>query len=505
MLDKALEQAADAETILAARIQRDPMLDQIEEDREACKDFVEFMRRAWHVLEPMEPFVYGWHLGAVAEHLMAITNRQLFRLGINEPPGCMKSLETAVFWPAWEWGPGARAHLRYLTSSYSEGYALRDSRKMRDLVQSEWYQARWPITLLRDGEKSFENTARGSREAKPFVSLTSGRGNRVILDDPLSTEQAESDADRAKAARIVRESLPSRVNNVKTDAIIIIMHRLHPYDPCGVLQDIGADYEWLTLPMEFEKERRCITRIGFIDPRKQDGELLFPERFPADYLKKEKTVLGSYAYAGQYQQRPAPREGGMFKRHWFQIVDKLPVGTVTRIRRWDFAASIPKPGSDPDWSVGLRMAKVGIKFVVEDVNRFQGTAAEVRRSLRATAEADGKSVPIRIPQDPGQAGKDQADNLIAFMAGWDIRKRRESGKKEVRAEPLAAQAEAGNLLLLRGPWNEAFIEELCSFPMGHDDQVDGASGAFNELAGDALPELDMSQGSLTRDNPYRIE
>lgn len=483
-----------------------PEADRIADDRMRCGRLHEFVRRAWHVLEPVTKFVDGWHIDAVCQHLEAVSAGQITRLQINEPPGCMKSLIASVLWEAWEWGPLNMPGLRYLTTSYNEDYAKRDARKMRDLVLSEWYQARWPVQLVRVGETSFENTQRGGREAKPFGSLTAGRGNRVIIDDPHSTETAESEADRARAARIFRESVPSRLNDPRTDAIVVIMHRLHRQDVCGIIESLGLPYERLILPMEFESDRRCVTSIGFRDPRSKDGELLFPEMVPRPVLEATKQTLTSYAYAGQYQQRPAPREGGMFKRHWFKIVKRAPENNpgARRVRKWDLAASLPKAGTDPDWTVGLKMAVIERRYYVEDVTRFRETANAVRTSIRATAIADGADVRILLPQDPGQAGKDQAQNLVAMLAGYNVHAERETGKKDTRAEPFAAQCEAGNVFLVEGPWNEAFIDELCNFPLGHDDQVDCASGAFSDLAGNEIPEMDFSGIAMKRVNPHQI-
>jgi len=473
--------------------------------RERCATLYGFVQQAWHVLEPGTEFVGGWHIEAICKHLEAVSCGKIKRLTINVPPGCMKSLLASVMWEAWEWGPFGRPDLRYLTTSYNEGYAARDARKMRDLVMSEWYQAHWPVELTRVGETSFENTSRGGREAKPFGSLTAGRGNRVVIDDPHSTETAESEADRIRAARIFRESVTSRLNDARHDAIIVIMHRLHPKDLCGIIEDFKMPYEKLVLPMEFEIDRRCSTSIGFKDPRKVDGELLFPERFPADVIKRDKVALGSYAFAGQYQQRPAPREGGMFKRDWFQLVRAAP-SEGRRVRRWDLAATVPKAGRDPDYTAGILMSAHDGKFYVLDVRRFRETANVVRQRIKATATRDGRDVPILLPQDPGQAGKDQAASLIAMLAGFSAYSARETGPKETRAEPFAAQCEAGNVYVVDADWTEDFIDELCNFPVaGHDDQVDAASGAFFELAeSDDISGIQIDADTFHRVNPFKI-
>ncbi|WP_244633204.1 phage terminase large subunit [Methylobacterium radiotolerans] len=449
-----------------------------------------FVQEAWHVLEPNQPYVHGWHIEALCAHLEAITHGHFLALGlenrllINVPPGTMKSLVVSVFWPAWEWGPCGLAGLRYLTTSYKEDFVKRDARRMRDLVSSAWYRALWPhVALSRSGEISFANTATGSREGMPFASLTAGRGDRVIIDDPHSTETAESEPERERTLRIFRESVTTRLNDPGRSAIVVIMQRLHERDVSGEILRLGLGYVHLMLPMEFEPDRACRTPI-FADPRTLDGELLFPERFPRAVVERDKVPLGAYAVAGQFQQRPAPREGGLFDRAGFGIVDALPP-IEKWVRAWDFAGTKNRPGANPDWTVGVKMGRGADKrFYIADVVRVRETPGKVRQRLINTAGQDGAAVGIRIPKDAGQAGIAQAEDYVTALAGFIVSAVAPTGSKEVRAKPLSSQIEVGNVLLLRGSWNDAFLEELGMFPAGsHDDQVDAAADAFNELAG----------------------
>jgi predicted phage terminase large subunit-like protein len=475
----------------AAQAERDRLSRDAEKIRERCRSLTGFVREAWHVLEPNQPYVHGWHIDAIAEHLSAITDGEITRLLINIPPGTMKSLLSGVFWPAWEWGPVGMSAMRYLGSSYSEDYAKRDNRRMRDLVSSEWYRRLWPeIELVRAGETEFANTATGFRKGVPFARLTGGRGDRVIIDDPHSTETAESEAERRNTTRVFTESVPTRLNNPERSAIIIIMQRLHEGDVSGVILARDLGYEHLMLPMEFEPERRCATSIGFRDPRQYDGDLLFPERFPREVVERDKKVLGAYATAGQFQQRPAPREGGLFKHAWFQPIGAMPAKLVRTVRAWDLAATAKTTSNNPDWTAGVIMSKTADGLlVIHGCRRFQGSPMEVEGSLLAQAPLDGQRVVIRLAQDPGQAGKAQAEQLVRKLSGYIVRVARMTGDKATRAAPLASQAEAGNVrILLTGDpiadaWVQPFIDELCMFPAGHnDDQVDAAADAFNELA-----------------------
>jgi len=460
----------------------------IEASKGRSKSLAGFIREAWHVVEPNTQLIWGWHIDAICQHLEAVTYGTITRLLINIPPGTMKSLIVSVFWPAWEWGPAGLHGMRYFTSSYKEDYVVRDSRKMRDLVASDWYQQRWGdrVALERTGESSFSNSSGGWREGVIFTSMTGGRGDRVVIDDPHSTETAESEADRKKVVRVFRESVTSRLMDPVKSAIIVVMQRLHHEDVSGVILTLGLGYVHLCLPMEFEPDRRCETSLGFRDPRTYDGELLFPERFPPEVIDRDKIAMGSYAWAGQMQQRPTAREGGLFKEAWLKIVSAAMAGTRW-VRYWDLAATEDQLGTTAAYTAGVLMGRQPDgKFVIGEVIRMRAEGQGVRRLIRDTAkDIDGPNVDIGFPQDPGQAGKVQAQDMVLMLAGYRARSVRESGDKMTRAEPLAAQAEGGNLLLVRGDWNKDFIEEATNFSPAakFKDQIDAASGAFGMLLG----------------------
>lgn len=422
----------------------------------------------------------------ICAHLEAITDGTFLakgldnRLLINVPPGFMKSLLTSVFWPAWEWGPAGQPHLRYLTTSFSDRFAWRDSRKHRDLVASEWYQARWPeVALTRSGETSFSNSAQGGREAVAFVSLTGGRGDRVILDDPHSTEMAESDMERERTTRVFRESLTERLNDKVRSAIVVIMQRLHENDISGQIIQLGMPYQHVMIPMEFEPERAYRTAIR-TDPRTEDGALAWAERFPRAQVDRDKKALGSYAVAGQYQQRPQPRGGLLFKRSWFQYLDAPPLFGVTWARGWDLAASTDASAArTAGVKIGITVDK---RIIIANGVAIRGEDKDVQDLIVNTAKADGPGCMIDIPQDPGQAGKVQAAAYVRLLNGFIVFVSPETGDKVTRARPLAAQAEAGNVYLVKGPWNEEFIAEMVTFPTGRlKDYPDAASRAYGRL------------------------
>lgn len=449
-------------------------------ERELCRrSLADFAKRAWHVLEPATPLKWGWALDAICAHLEAVTDGRFNRLLMNVPPGTMKSLLTGVIWPAWEWGPAGKPGNRFLGTAHKQDLAIRDSMKCRRLIASEWYQARWPMPLVSDqnAKTKFENDATGFREAMAFTSMTGSRGDRVILDDPLSVDDANSEAALRAAELTFTEALPTRLNNDKS-AIVVIMQRLHERDTSGIILDRKLPYVHLCLPMRFEPDRRCVTPV-FADPRTQEGELLFPERFGEAQVADLERTMGSYASAGQLQQRPAPRGGGMFRREWFKVVDAAPAGCKW-VRGWDLAATANDAAA---FTAGVKIGRAPDgRFYIADSRRIQGSAADAERLIVNTASQDGVEVAGSLPQDPGQAGKAQAQYLIRQLAGYSYKASPESGDKETRALPLAAQAEAGNVLLIRGEWNREFLDEVETFPMGKfKDQVDAATRAFSEL------------------------
>lgn len=457
-------------------------------EREACsRSLATYIRQAWKVVEPAQKYIHGWHIDAMAEHLEAVSRGEINRLYIAVPPGCMKSLTVDVFWPTWEWGPRAMPHLRILATSHSERLAIRDNVKARRLIDSQWYKRLWgdhvKLTSDQNEKRKFENTATGFREAMPFQSLTGSRGDRVLIDDPLSVDDALSEAKREGVNTTFLEAIPTRVNDPIKSAIVVIQQRLHVRDVIGIIDSKELGYESLVLPMEYERDRILVSTIGFKDPRKEEGELLFPVRFPREVVDRDKKLLGTHASAGQFQQRPTPREGGMFKRAWFEIVDYAP-DDVEWVRGWDLAATEASTKANPAYTAGVKVGRsrsTGVFYLAHAV-RGQLSSARVEELMINTAHLDGRGTTIDLPQDPGQAGKSQVRYLVSALAGYVVKFSPESGSKEQRAMPMASQAEAGNLKMIKGSWNEDFLAEAETFPNGHyKDQIDAASRGFNRL------------------------
>lgn len=469
--------------------------------RAKCSTLHGFIEEFWYVLEPVARFRTGWALRAMCAHLEAVTAGDIRRLLMTVPPGMMKSL-VLVFWTAWEWGPMGLPHIQVLATSYSQKNVFRDNQKLRDLVSSEKFQALWPVALRTDTNaiSKFANTKTGWSEARPFSKMTGGRANRVKIDDPHDTEGAESPVQRKKTVKIMREAISDRLNDITKDAIVLIMQRLHQADCAAAAKEMG--YVHLNLPMEFETKQRCATvlrpandgnpAVLFEDPRTEEGELLFPERFPAAEVAQLKRDKGAYAWAGQYQQRPAPRDGGIFQRSWFKRVGALPIGCRRFVRGWDLAAS---ESDTADWTAGIKITRDGPEgaFYIVNGRRGRWPSGRVEAEVLSVAASDRALHPdrvtIHIPQDPGAAGKLYVRTLVIKLAGHNVHYQPVTGSKEVRARALAVQAEVGNVFILetgdpaKDAWIEDFLEEIEVFPNGaHDDQVDAAADAFNEVA-----------------------
>jgi predicted phage terminase large subunit-like protein len=333
----------------------------------------------------------------------------------------------------------------------------------------------------------FSNAAGGFKLATSVRGSVMGeRGDRILLDDPNDTRLTiHSIAELEAALQWFTEVLPTRINDAGKSATIIIMQRVHERDISGHILSNELQYEHLCLPMEYEPATHCTTSIGFSDWRTEPGELLAPERFSRDYLDNVlKPTLrswgGTYAESAQLQQTPAPRAGGMFKKSDFQVVDVPPDDVFKTVRGWDLAGSTTST-SPYTSAVKLGLCRSGA-VVVLDVLRDRLTPHGVNTEIKTTAGIDGVNCAQDLPQDPGQAGKHQKMALANVLAGHKFHFSPESGSKQVRAVPFAAQCEAGNVYIVRAPWNDAFISEFGSFPAGKfSDQVDAASRAYARL------------------------
>ena len=450
-------------------------------ERELCsRSLAEFAKRAWRVLEPAAQLKWGWVLDAICEHLEAVSNGDIKRLLVNVPPGSMKSLLTSVIFPAWEWGPRGKPELRYLSTAHKQDLAVRDNLKCRRLITSQWYQELWPVPLTGDqnAKTKFENTSTGFREAMAFTSMTGARGDRVILDDPHSVDDANSKAHLEAAVKTFREALPSRVNN-EDSAIVIIMQRLHEKDVSAEALELGYDH--LCIPMRYEVGRSKTTSIGWSDPRKEDGELMFPERFTLEQVVELEKSLGSYASAGQLQQRPSPAGGGIFKagaiKHWSVLPDIEHL-----IIYGDTAMKIEEKN---DFSVFELWAKGrnGSIYMI-DMIRDKWEAPQLLVAAQAfwdkhRATYGGKLRKLMVEDKASGTGLIQQ----LRQTGIPVEGIQRNRDKVSRAHDTVPQIEVGRVYLPeRHEHLSVLLDELKTFPAAaHDDCVDPLMDAVQDM------------------------
>ena len=312
----------------------------------------EFIKYFWRVVEGDTPFKDNWHIKAIAEHLEAAREGLINLLSINIPFRCMKSLICCVFFPAHTWT--IAPHAKFFNLSGGFALSKRDTLTTRRLITSPEYQKFWgnKVRLRVDVNtaKRYENTAGGYRMIASMKSSAIGfGGNFLIVDDANVSQDIYSDTTRENANNYITSSFGVRRDDPtgKMSCLINIQQRLHSSDLTGFLLERGhKNMVHLMLPMEFESERKCTTipllnmKEAWSDPRTKEGELLWPERFPASYIEDLKITLGPYNSASQLQQRPAPVGGGVFKGEWFKgwKEPRLPDLKYV-IQSWDTALS----------------------------------------------------------------------------------------------------------------------------------------------------------------------
>ena len=462
----------------------------IQADREECKSLRVFVERAWHVLEPSNPFVPGWHIDAICTHLVAVTMGDIRNLLINMPPRMSKSLIVAVFWPTWVWT--FKPALRWLYSSYAEDLAIRDSVKCRNVIQSAWYQQRWgdKYQLVSDQniKTNFANTKTGYRLATSVGGKNTGQGADVICcDDGNNVKEAESILIREGTNLWWSEVMASRFNNPKTVARVIIQQRTHDHDMSGFVLEKG-NYVHLCLPMEFEPERCCYVPVtGWQDPRTEAGQLLCPERVgPRELVEIKAELRSEYAVAGQLQQRPAPRGGGLIQLSWFKRYKLIPRQWTRLVQSWDTAHKAKEENAP--WVCTTWLECDSQDYLLE-VYREWMEYPEGKRAVYSQAEKWSPDVVLIEDKSSGQAliQEVRENNRLRAQA---TRHERESlpqaltvipvqpdADKVTRMEVEADAIQGGNVWLPeQASWLGDYEQEIRSFPKSQfADQVDSTS------------------------------
>lgn len=446
-------------------------------------DLATFSRGAWPILEPGTPLQWNWHLDYICEHLVLCRQRRIRRLMVNVPPQTMKTRLVSVFYPTWCWS--LAPHQRFLAASYSADLSTNHNVERRRIAESDWFQSHWPgkvsFTPDQNRKTEFENTAGGKMSITSPGGTATGRGaHDVICDDLVSADDADSDAHRESANDFFDGTLRTRLSDQISGVFIIVMQRLHEDDLTGHLLAKAAPGEWtvIRLPMIAEEDERWEFPISGRIVERKAGEPLWPSRFPMEVCESIKRDVGSYRWAGQYQQRPAPPEGAIIKRQWIKFYTELPSKFDTKIQSWDCTF---KDTSKSDFVAGHVWGMKGGEFYLLD-------RTHARLDMPATmAAVKGKRA--QHPDAQAILIEDKANGpaviqmLRAEIPG--ILPINPEGGKESRLRAVSPLFEAGNVYLPDpsiAPWVEDVIAELTVFPNGaHDDDVDAASQALNWL------------------------
>ena len=521
-----------------AQLSPEVMLDLIRKEQErraASASLYEFVRQAWHVVEPGVPFIPSWHIEAICEHLEAVSAGEIHRLLVNIPPRHSKSTIVSVMWPMWEWLTDPAQ--KFLCASYSGNLSIRDNLKARRLVQSPWYQERWGHMFRLAGDQNakqrFENDQTGYRIATSVGGTATGEGgSRLILDDPHGAQDAQSEAMRESALEWFDQVWSTRLNNPKTDAMVTVMQRLHEKDISGhILEDIGG-WEHICIPAEWDGASRK-TVLGPYDPRKKIGELICPERFGEKEITTLKQLLGEYGTAGQLQQDPTPSGGGILKTDCFQLwpADKGLPQFEYILQSYDCAFT-EKTSGDPTacsvwaifthnnernamlidaWDEHLSYPDLRNRAIKDWGTEYGGTTVKdgIRRARKpdrilVEAKASGQSLlqDLRLAKvpavgyNPGMADKVSRAHQAAPTLELGLLWVPESGKNRGHAVS----------------WAQPFMKQLSKFPVAdHDDYVDTFTQAIIYLKNDGLLGLPQArdrdepkQYKREKGNPYAV-
>lgn len=287
-----------------------------------------FLKTFWKHIDPAE-FKDGWVIDAICDHLQAIVDGELRHTIFNLPPRTLKSSLCGVAFPAWVWAQRFRSHtsgpgVKFLYASFADRLSKRDSIRCRRVIESPLYQHFWGerfrLTPDQNTAHRFTNTVGGERLITSIsTSATGDGGDIIVIDDPNAAEDVESEASIESTLEWWHGTMPTRLNDQDKSVYIVIQQRIAENDLTGdILQTDADNWTHVMIPMRYDPERSFMTSIGWKDPRTVEGELMWPERFSREAIEDLSKRLGPWRTAGQLEQSPKPKGGGIIQREWWQ-------------------------------------------------------------------------------------------------------------------------------------------------------------------------------------------
>lgn len=436
------------------------------------KDIPSFIQRSFATVDPGTKYLHNWHIDAIAFQLERIARGEITRLIITMPPRSLKSIAASVAFPAWLLGKNPRKKI--VAVSYAEGLSEKLALDCMKVLNSPWYQACFPQTRIAKGRgarSDFETTMGGGRFSTSVGGSVTGRGGDiVIIDDPHKPEDMGSQVRRVAVLDWYRSTLLSRLNDPQTSPIIVIQQRVHEEDLAGMLIEQGG-WTHLNLPaIAEERAEYQLTREKSIILR--EGSLLHQDRLPRDLLDCRREELGSYVFAAQYQQRPAPLGGGIVKWDWFQTYDVAPQRQDgdRRVQSWDTAS---KASEANDYSICMTWLVRGASAWLLDVFRAKLEFPELRR--RIEDEAHRQRASLLLIEEAG-SGVQLIQDLLA-NSNLNVTGMIPKDDKATRLLAVTPLIEGRRIAIPKeATWLADFQREIVLFPKGkHDDQVDSLS------------------------------
>ena len=463
----------------------DPIQEALE--KKLCElSFYEFFKRAWHIIEPSIPLSTNWH----HKYLCDILQEECERINdkkpktkdivINIPFRSTKSILVTVMFPVWTWIKNPK--LRFITASYSADLSIEHATRSRDIITSDWFQNRWGdvfhIKKDQNLKARYENNFMGVRRATSVGGTVTGQGGDfLIVDDPVSPQHAASEIERENANEWYRTTFYSRLNNPLTGVRIVIMQRIHENDLSGFLigHESRMKYRHICIPAELSND---IKPTALEENYDKDG-LFWSDRFSKDILDDYKQALGSYGYAGQLMQTPTPINSGMIKSDWFKIDDTKLVDDKTVVDFVIDPAYTANEKNDPSALLAYTFREN--KWQIIDCVNVYKEFPELIKFIPQWVVKNGYSSSSRIYVEPKASGKSIVQTLKRDT-GLNVREDKPPSKDKVaRVSDISASLESGRVSLVRGKWNEEFINQLVRFPSGkHDDMVDCLVMAVNK-------------------------